>query len=232
VAVELPAIAWEAFSKAVAALSPEPLPERAVAAMYAHFLEVRRWSNRVNLIGPGTTRELLSRHFGESLAALPLLPPASAATTAVDVGSGAGFPGLVLAAARPRFAFTLVEARERKWAFLQAAARRAALPCRCLNARVAVPLPSGLPETIGVVTARALRLEPEILAALARRLEPEGRILLWLGGDDPPLPPALSPAREVKLPGSERRRIVELRPAVTVPEVARLGGAAAGRTRR
>lgn len=177
--------------------------------MHAHYLELRRWSARVNLVGPGTAGEVLERHFGESVAALPLLP--GGPTSLVDLGSGAGFPGLVLAAARPALAVTLVEARERKWAFLQAVARRAALPCRCLNARVAVPLPAGLPERIGVVTARALKLEPELLAALAGRLEPAGSILLWLGADDPPLPPGLRAAREVRLAGSERRRILELR---------------------
>ena len=67
---------------------------------------------------------------------------------------------------------TLVEARERKWAFLAAAARRAALPCRCLDVRVQLPLPTGLPESIDVITSRALRLAPEIWSALAT---PAGR---------------------------------------------------------
>lgn len=235
-AVQLPSISRDAFTRDLASLSPAPLHARAVEAMYGHYLELQRWSAHLNLIGRGTAREILERHFGESLAALPLLPPAAPATSApralLDVGSGAGFPGLVLAAARPDLAVTLVEARERKWAFLQAAARHAALPCRCLNARVGVPLPAGLPETIGVVTARALKLEPEVLTALARRLEPGGAFLLWLGAEDPPLPPALRPAREVKLTGTERRRILELRPVAAAEEVAhRPGASPAGRRR-
>ncbi|HEX5759552.1 MAG TPA: RsmG family class I SAM-dependent methyltransferase [Thermoanaerobaculia bacterium] len=187
------------------------LSDIAIDAMYAHYQELQRWSAHLNLVGRGTTSEILQRHFGESLSALPLLP--SGPAELVDAGSGAGFPGLVLAAARPNLTVTLVEARERKWAFLQAAARRAALSCRCLNARVEFPLPTGLPEMFDVVTVRALRLGADVLASLAERLGPEGRFLLWLGAEDPPLPPGLRPERELPIPGSARRRILELRPA-------------------
>jgi 16S rRNA (guanine527-N7)-methyltransferase len=155
--------------------------------------------------------EVLERHYGESLAALPLIP--EDVRTGLDIGSGAGFPGLVLAAARPGLEMTLVEAREKKWAFLSAAARKASLPCRCLNVRVAVPLPAGLPASLDLVTARALKLDSDVLGALAERLSPEGRVLLWLGEEDPALPAALAPGRSVKIPGSERRRILELRRA-------------------
>ena len=57
------------------------------------------------------------------------------------------------------------------------------------------------------MTARAVRLEPEVLEALASRLTPGGRILLWVGEDVPDLPPNLLPGRELPLAGSDRRRI-------------------------
>ena len=117
----------------------------------------------------------------------------------------------MLAAARPGLGMTLVEARERKWAFLLAAARRASLPCRCLNVRVAFPLPAALPVALDVVTARALKLGREVLAALAERLGADGRILLWVGEEDPELPPELSPSGSIKLAGSRTRRIVQLK---------------------
>src|SRR5262245_17111737 len=156
-AFDLPEIPPAEFAAGIAALSPEPLPERAVAALYAHYEELRRWNRRTNLIGPGTAGEILARHYGESLAALPFVPAGS--RIALDLGSGAGFPGLVLAAARPELAMTLAEARERKWAFLLAAARQASLPCRCLNVRVQAPLPAGLPESMDILTSRALKLD-------------------------------------------------------------------------
>jgi 16S rRNA (guanine527-N7)-methyltransferase len=205
----LPAISRTDFQAGLERLSPEPLSPQSVEAMYSHYEELSRWNRRVALIGPGTADEVLARHFGESLAALPLLPREIRA--GVDVGSGAGFPGLVLAAARPGLEMTLVEARERKWSFLLSAVRKSSLPCRCLNVRVGFPLPDGLPETIDLVTARALKLEPEVLQAFADRLGPEGRILLWVGKEDPDLPPGLSPQGSVKIEGSERRRILELR---------------------
>jgi 16S rRNA (guanine527-N7)-methyltransferase len=208
----LPPLSRDHLAEGLARLSPEPLDDDAVTALYAHYRELSVWNQRLSLIGPGTLEGILERHYGESLAALPLIPETSQdGLQGLDVGSGAGFPGLVLAAARSGLAMTLVEAQERKWAFLTAAARKASLPCRCLNVRVAVPLPAGLPASLDVVTARALQLEPRVLGALAERLRPGGRVLLWVGEDDPPLPPSLAPMRSVGIPGSRSRRILELR---------------------
>src|ERR1700686_4562734 len=113
---KLPAISRADFERGIAAASPEPLTAAAMTALYAHYLELARWNERLGLIGPGTADEVLVRHYGEALAALPLIPEATG--RAIDLGSGAGFPGLVLAAARPLLAMTLVEVRERKWSFL------------------------------------------------------------------------------------------------------------------
>jgi 16S rRNA (guanine527-N7)-methyltransferase len=204
----LPELSAEQLSAALLALSPRPLSERTLAALYAHYRELDRWNRRLSLIGPGTADEILSRHYGESLAALPLLP--AGAATGLDLGSGAGFPGLVLAAACPGLAMTLVEARERKCRFLEAAARRASLPCHCLNVRVRLPLPADLPETFDVVTSRALKVAPEVLAALAERLTGRGCFLLWAGESDPPLPAGLRRADALPLPGSQRRRLLRI----------------------
>lgn len=205
----LPQLSREDLVRGLADLSPEPLDDRAVDALLVHYRELSVWNRRLSLIGPGTKREILARHYGESLAALPLIP--AGARFGLDIGSGAGFPGLVLSAARPGMEMTLVEAREKKWAFLSASAGKASLPCRCLNVRVSVPLPAGLPASLDVVTARALKLDPPVLEALAERLGPGGRILLWVGEEDPDLPPVLAPGDSVKIPGSERRRILEIR---------------------
>jgi 16S rRNA (guanine527-N7)-methyltransferase len=211
-AVALPEVTAESFAQEVRARSPEPLPDETLRALHAHYEELRRWSPRLSLIGPGTAPEVIGRHFGESLAALPFVP-ASPGGRLVDVGSGAGFPGLVLAAARPQWEVTLVEAQERKWAFLEAAARRAGLSCRCLNARVAALLPPGLPDAYEVVTVRALRLPPFLLAALVARLTPGGLLLLWAGVEDPPLSPELRIAARQPLPGSLARRLLVVRRA-------------------
>lgn len=189
-----------------------PVEPEVAARLHAYYEELRRWNRALSLVGPGTAREIVERHFAESLHALPLIPPG--ARTLVDVGSGAGFPGVVLAAALPDVAVTLVEPRQRRWAFLRAACRRAALPCRCLGARVESSLPSGLPERIDVVTIRALKLPPDALGALASRLSEVGRVLVWAGAAEPEAPRCLERDREVPIPGSLHRRIVELLPRV------------------
>lgn len=171
-------------------------------ALWAHYGELRRWNERLNLIGPGTAERVVERHYGEALAALPLL---DGAVSLLDVGSGAGFPGFVLAAVRPRLAVTLVESRERKWAFLEAAVRRAGLSCRCLNARVGAAF--DLPP-VDLVTWRAVRL-PE--AALGRLACLTRRMLAWSGAEEPAPPAGWRVGRRAYLVQSAQRRIVEWR---------------------
>lgn len=209
---DLPEIPLRRFRQEIERLSPEPLGDATVVALHAHYLELRRWAPRLALIGPGTADRVLERHFGESLAALPLIPSTPPLSgQLLDVGSGAGFPGLVLAAARPHWQATLVEARQRKWAFLLAAARRAALSCRCLDARVGDPLPGSVPDRYDLLTARAIRFPVGDLAVLLERLTPAGRALLWVGEADPELPRGYAARTAVELRGSERRRILEVR---------------------
>jgi hypothetical protein len=94
-----------------------------------------------------------------------------------------------------------------------AACRHAGLGCRCLRARIDLPLAPELPDSIDVVTVRALKLPPKVLAALAGRLAPDGRILFWAGDADPDLPADLRPGRSLRLPDSLSRRILEVLPA-------------------
>lgn len=208
-ATDLPPLSPADFRAGLTPWCPEPLPDEAFAALHAHYEELRRWSRSLSLIGPGTAEEVLARHYGESLAALPHLPEPQGRL--VDVGSGAGFPGLVLAACRPRWQVTLVEARERKWAFLQAACRRAGLEARCLNARVGASLPAQLPEAFDAVSSRALKLPLAALQSLACRLADGGRFLLWVGAEAPEVPAGWEVAAEQRLPGAHVRRLLVVR---------------------
>ena len=80
-----------------------------------YLTELQRWNARVNLTGLKTAEDIVVKGFLDSLAVLPYLgAPASLA----DLGAGAGFPGLALKLLRPAMALTLVEAREKKAAFL------------------------------------------------------------------------------------------------------------------
>ena len=75
-----------------------------------------QWNQKINLTAITEPREIVDRHFLDSLAVLPLLGEAQ---TLVDVGSGAGFPGAVLAIARPTLRVTCVESIRKKVAFVQ-----------------------------------------------------------------------------------------------------------------
>ena len=81
-----------------------------------YLAELKRWNARVNLTGLRTDRDIVSKHFLDSLALLPFL---GEAPSLADLGSGAGFPGLVLKILRPEMALTLVESRGKKAAFLE-----------------------------------------------------------------------------------------------------------------
>ncbi len=204
----LPDLDREEFLCRLQAASPRPLPAAAGEALFLHYRELRRWNPRLSLVGRGTAAEIVERHYGESLAALPLIP---AGSRLLDVGSGAGFPGLVLAAADPSLEVTLVEGRQRKWAFLEAARRAASLSCTCLNARVGEASESALPPSVDVVTLRALKLPPPALTRLARRLSPQGFFLFWSGAAEPALPKGLAVEGRWPLPGA-RRRLILVRP--------------------
>src|SRR5688572_2312483 len=93
------------------------------------FVEVLlQWQQKTNLIGASTIPHLWTRHIADSLQLLPLAPTAR---RWIDLGSGAGFPGLVIAAALADETGTevhLVESNSKKAAFLREAARRIGAP--------------------------------------------------------------------------------------------------------
>lgn len=202
---ELPALTEAEFARKLEKFWRERMPAATLHRLRAHYDELRRWAGTVALVGPGAVGELFERHYAESLAALPWLPAGPGRL--LDLGSGAGFPGWILAAARPDLEATLIEARERKWAFLSSAARRAQLSCHCLNVRVSAhsstDLPAGV-ERIDVVTVRALRLEATTWLSLLPRLAPGAQVLLWSGEVAPALPPPFVAGRSLALSGSRR----------------------------
>lgn len=111
-----------------------------------------RWQKAINLIGRTTIEEVWTRHVLDSAQLAPLIP--AEAKTLTDLGSGGGFPGLVLAALSPELDLTLIEVDARKAAFLGEAGRRMALPRvpRVVIGRIE----DVAPAKADVVTARAL----------------------------------------------------------------------------
>jgi 16S rRNA (guanine527-N7)-methyltransferase len=116
--------------------------------------ELRRWQAIKNLVGPATLDRIWDRHIVDSLQLLDLAPDAR---TWLDLGSGAGFPGLVLAIAGAERGLDvhLVESNSRKCAFLRHIARLTGAPAKVHEAR----LETLVPDFVGkadVVSARAL----------------------------------------------------------------------------
>ena len=103
------------LTEGVAALSLELAPN-VLEQLQIYLAELKLWNAKTNLTGLKTDRDIVIKHFLDSLAVLPFL---DGAASVVDLGSGGGFPGLVLKLARPQLALTLVEARDRKAAFLE-----------------------------------------------------------------------------------------------------------------
>jgi 16S rRNA (guanine527-N7)-methyltransferase len=123
--------------------------------VYADFLA--DWNVRHNLVAKSTLPDLWHRHFWDS-AQLAAHIPAQARTLA-DLGSGAGFPGLVLALLRPELSVTLHEATTKKCAFLQSAVDRMGIKVTVRNSRLE-DLPA---QAFDVVAARALAPLPQLL---------------------------------------------------------------------
>ncbi|MBX3512466.1 MAG: 16S rRNA (guanine(527)-N(7))-methyltransferase RsmG [Xanthobacteraceae bacterium] len=122
----------------------------------AHFL---KWQQVVQLVAPSTLNTVWTRHIADSL---QLLPDIEDVKEIVDVGSGGGFPGLVLAIASPDKKFHLVESDTRKASFLREAARIADAPLTVYAERVE-SVTKRIGTGIQTVTARAFAPLPKLL---------------------------------------------------------------------
>ncbi|GJD59786.1 16S rRNA (guanine(527)-N(7))-methyltransferase RsmG [Methylobacterium dankookense] len=122
--------------------------------------QLRRWQSVKNLVGPATLAEVWTRHVADALQLLALAPQAK---SWLDLGSGAGIPGLILAiAGGPDVTVDLVESNARKCAFLAEAARLTGARARVHNARIETVIPRF--EGIEIVCARALASLDQLLA--------------------------------------------------------------------
>ena len=165
--------------KAVAALRL-PVGPDALARLAIFADRLLKWNRRVNLTAVTDPAELAEKHFADSLA---LLPHLGAARTLLDVGSGAGLPGLALACARPELQVTCCDSVGKKVAFVKAVAAELKLPARAVAVRASgEPEADGLPRADAVVS-RAMA-DPERWVPLgARYLAPCGRLYAMLGRD-------------------------------------------------
>ncbi|MEZ5855675.1 MAG: 16S rRNA (guanine(527)-N(7))-methyltransferase RsmG [Hyphomicrobiaceae bacterium] len=145
-----------------------------IARLEVYAATLRHWQARINLVAPSTLDDAWHRHFADS-AQIASLAPATASSW-VDLGSGAGFPGLVCAILRagraaPRPRFTLVESDQRKCAFLREVVRQTSLatliPVDILCARIEESATRAKLTSADVISARALAPLPRLLELAA-----------------------------------------------------------------
>jgi 16S rRNA (guanine527-N7)-methyltransferase len=139
---------------------------------------VLQWTARINLISPSTTPDIWDRHILDSAQLFDFATPGA---SWVDLGTGGGFPGIVLAIlARekdPKRSFQFVEADQRKTAFLRKAALQLSLPVKCHATRTEAIEPL----SADTLTARALAPLVDLLSMVDRHLAPGGRAILPKG---------------------------------------------------
>lgn len=129
---------------------------------------LRQWQRTINLVAPSTLDQVWSRHFADSAQLFRFAP--ENATNWLDLGSGAGFPGMVLAimlAERADARVTMVESDTRKAAFLREVGRRCSAPVDIRAERIEKAATQSKLGGVDVITARALAPLPRLLELAA-----------------------------------------------------------------
>jgi 16S rRNA (guanine527-N7)-methyltransferase len=178
-----------------------PLDAPQVEKLVQVLALLQTWNRKINLTAITEPRDVVERHFLDSLAVVPLVRECR---TLIDVGAGAGFPGAVLAVALPALAVTCIDAVAKKVAFLQTLKRTVAPNLEALHVR-----DEDLDRTFTAAISRATWDPPVWLEHGARLVEPGGLLIAMQTADAPVLePPAgfatLSPV-EYSVGGAARR---------------------------
>ena len=161
-----------------------PMDDKAAKlALYESLL--KKWGARINLVGPEAKRNL-GEHIGEAVEAAGFLRLEG---EALDFGSGGGLPAIPLAIlGEPHVRFHLVEADQKKWAFLKAAVRECGLNCTVWGDRLQRALEKMEPSVgFDLVTSRAVGYPEEWLPQVLPRLRPGASVALFQSSSNPPL---------------------------------------------
>ena len=168
---------------------------------------VLHWSKRVNLVGP-EARENIEAHIAEAVEASRILKPAG---VVLDFGSGGGLPAIPMAIMSPAVEFHLVEADQKKWAFLKHVARECELNCRIWGDRLTRALAVMPPELrFDLVTSRAVGRPEEWVPELLGRLQAGGRVALFQASPSVPQIEGVETIRSSRLSRGDSNYLVEL----------------------
>jgi 16S rRNA (guanine527-N7)-methyltransferase len=182
-----------------------------VERLVRYAVLVERWSRRHSLICFRDRGELVQRHLAEALAALPSMGEQG---VLVDVGSGAGIPGVPLLAVRAEWRGVLLEPRQKRWAFLRTVVRELGLRAVVLATRFEDHRPA---VEVDLVTVRGLADVDAVLDWGRSLLSAGGKVLVW-GTEEREARLAARAGWRVlscALAHLERGRLIECRPCFT-----------------
>jgi len=185
-----------------------------LSQLTTHFLLLLKWNRKINLTSVRRPEEIAWRHFGESLFLLKVLDPRQNSSDAclVDVGSGAGFPGLPVSVLCPYLSAVLLEPNQKKAAFLKEVVQQSHIHgLEVRLERVEDAAREGMRERASLVTMRAVGGSEALLDALGHIIQPAGRVALFLGFDDAARYqrlPVFEWTPPIAIPHSERRVIL------------------------
>ena len=165
------------------ALAPFGLqPASALADAIRQYMELLlHWNQKISLTSITDPQEILQRHFGESMFAAHAVPIARGRL--VDIGSGAGFPGLALKLVVPELNVVLIEPSMKKSAFLAEVVRSLGVNGVKIISKRTEEL-SSLERIADFVTCRAVRPDKRLLAWTRSALAEDGRCVLWVGAEE------------------------------------------------
>ena len=166
---------------------PAALADAQLEQVSAYLDLLLCWNARINLTAVRDPESIVTRHFGESFFAARQLVAAEASLRAIDLGSGAGFPGLPLKIFAPGLALTLIESSQKKAVFLKEAVRTLALT----GVDVFAGRAEDFAATADLVTLRAVERYERALGAAARLVAPGGRLALLIGSPQAACTPQL-----------------------------------------
>ena len=155
-----------------------PPVSRETEAKLRHYIALlEKWQKAINLVSPKTIPQAWERHILDSLQLASFI---AENRIVFDFGSGAGFPGMVLAIARPDLKITLFESDNRKCSFMQAVSRETQTPVTVINHRIETLPATEIPDAI---TARALASLKDLLSLSLPYAQLNSKlILLFLKG--------------------------------------------------
>lgn len=184
--------------------------ERQVEQLATHFALLVHWNRKINLTSLRRPEAIAVRHFEESLFLTKVVNVGTGLL--IDVGSGAGFPGLPVKIACPAITAVLLEPNKKKTAFLKEVIRHCGLEgIEVRSERLEEAAQGALAGRASFVTMRAVALTADLLVDLKKLLAPDGRLALFLGETDAR---ALTASTEMQweppapIPHSQRRVIV------------------------